>query len=64
MEYTVASSEDETLLCGLVNLCIDQGWRPQGGVSVTQTVIDHPGQFGMPGKRECIRYFSQAMIKE
>lgn len=64
MEYTTVETNTGEDLNHTVNLMISLGWHPQGGVSVTQTVIDHPGQYGMPGKRECIRYFSQAMIKE
>ena len=64
MEYTTIEAPDSNLLCAVVNHYISQGWQPQGGVAITYSVVDHPGKFGMPGNREVLSNYCQALIKE
>ena len=64
MEYTVVETPDMILLCATVNHLISEGWRPQGGIAATYSYIDHPGKFSMPGNRETISNYCQAMTKE
>jgi len=64
MEYTTVETNNADNLCLCINAMLSLGWRPQGGVSVTQTIIDHPGKFGMPGNREVVSNYCQALIKE
>jgi hypothetical protein len=64
MEYTTVETTDSGELCLYVNAMISTGWTPLGGVAVTQTIIDHPGKFGMPGNREVVSNYCQAMTKE
>ena len=50
MKYRIVQEWDRDLLSEQVNRCMEQGWAPQGGVTV---VLDNRGT----------RVYAQAMVK-
>lgn len=64
MKYLVISFEDQISLTEKVNLLISQGWKPQGGVSVSISAYEYENL--REGSRDTFieRIYAQAMIHE
>jgi mannose/cellobiose epimerase-like protein (N-acyl-D-glucosamine 2-epimerase family) len=66
MQYVILEDTDLNTLGRLVNAACSDGWRPQGGVAISQTFKDHlpTTPLDIFGNREYVTLFCQAIIKE
>ena len=55
MEYAIVDAKSASILVEIINRQMKEGWRPQGGVSVSISHDAHGGSY---------QVYAQAMIKE